>query len=67
MANHADSPRLSHERIEQAARVIDPVFLNTPQFVCEALVEPLRARLTVYVSANANPQNPRRVARHLKR
>jgi threonine dehydratase len=53
MAEHAssppDTPRLSLERIEQAARVIDPVFLNTPQFVCEALVEKLRTRLALKI------------------
>jgi len=29
--------RLSLERIEQAAQIIDPVFMHTPQFVSEPL------------------------------
>ncbi|MGH9961116.1 MAG: hypothetical protein ACREBC_29010, partial [Pyrinomonadaceae bacterium] len=37
--------RLSLERIREAARVIDPVFLNTPQFLAEALSERLGLRL----------------------
>jgi threonine dehydratase len=32
---------ISVERIREAADVIDPVFLNTPQFVCEPLSEQL--------------------------
>jgi threonine dehydratase len=41
--------RLSIERIEQATRVIDPVFLRTPQFVCEPLGEALGARLALKI------------------
>ncbi len=43
------SPRLSIERIEQAARTIDPVFLRSPQFVCEPLGDELGARLALKV------------------
>ena len=41
--------RLSLERIEYAAKVIDPVFLNTPQFVCEPLGEELGMRLVLKI------------------
>jgi threonine dehydratase len=41
--------RLSLGRVEQAARVIDPVFLNSPQFVCEPLSEELGVRLAIKV------------------
>ncbi|MEX2303578.1 MAG: pyridoxal-phosphate dependent enzyme [Bryobacterales bacterium] len=41
--------RLSIERIEQATRVIDPVFLRTPQFVCEPLGEILGVRLALKI------------------
>jgi threonine dehydratase len=41
--------RLSIERIEQATRVIDPVFLRTPQFVCEPLGEALGVRLALKI------------------
>lgn len=41
--------RLSPARIEEAARVVDPVFLNTPQFVSEPLSERLGCELTVKV------------------
>jgi len=40
---------LSLGRVEQAARVIDPVFLNSPQFVCEPLSEELGVRLAIKV------------------
>jgi len=40
---------LSLGRVEQAARVIDPVFLNSPQFVCEPLGEELGVRLAIKV------------------
>jgi threonine dehydratase len=39
--------RLRLEHIEQAAKVIDPVFLNTPQFFCESLSEELGLELIV--------------------
>jgi hypothetical protein len=39
--------RLSIERIEQATKIIDPVFLNSPQFVCEPLSEELGKRLAL--------------------
>lgn len=41
--------RLSIGRIEQAVRVIDPVFLNSPQFVCEPLGEELGVRMAIKV------------------
>jgi len=43
------SYRLSRERIEHAAKVVDPVFLNTPQFVCEPLGEELGLRLALKI------------------
>jgi threonine dehydratase len=41
--------RLSLERIETAARTIDPVFLNTPQFESESLSDDLGMRLILKV------------------
>ncbi len=41
--------RLSVERIEQAASLIDPVFLNSPQFRAEPLEQQLDCRLVVKV------------------
>lgn len=41
--------RLSVERIEQAASVIDPVFLNSPQFRAETLERQLECQLVVKV------------------
>lgn len=41
--------RLSLERIEQAAKIIDPVFLNSPQFVCEPLCEKLGKHLALKI------------------
>lgn len=41
--------RLSLGRVERAARVIDPVFLNSPQFVCEPLGEELGARMAIKI------------------
>ena len=41
--------RLSLERIAQAATVIDPVFLESPQFRAESLDEPLGCRVVVKV------------------
>jgi len=46
--------RLSLERIEAAARTIDPVFLNTPQFESESLSNELRLRLILKVET-VNP------------
>lgn len=43
------APRLSIERIEEAARVIDPVFLRSPQFVCEPLGDVLGATIALKV------------------
>ena len=36
-----DGKRLSLERIEEAARCIDPVFLTSPQYEAEALGDEL--------------------------
>ncbi|HEX4365628.1 MAG TPA: pyridoxal-phosphate dependent enzyme [Rhodopila sp.] len=41
--------RLSLDRIAEAARIIDPVFLASPQFVCEPLSAVLGLRLLVKV------------------
>lgn len=41
--------RLKLENIQQAAQVIDPVFLNTPQFPAESLSEVLGVELVVKV------------------
>src|SRR5687767_797687 len=46
--------RLALERVELAARLIDPVFLHTPQFVCE----PLSAALGVRVALKIETLNP---------
>jgi threonine dehydratase len=43
--------RLSIERIEEAARIIDRVFLRTPQFVCEPLGDVLGARLALKIES----------------
>src|SRR5260370_33341513 len=41
--------RLSVERIEQAAGIIDPVFLNSPQFRAETLEQQLGCHVVVKV------------------
>ena len=41
--------RLCLDRIEAAAAAIDPVFLGTPQFVCEPLGETLGVRLALKI------------------
>jgi threonine dehydratase len=46
--------RLSIERIEEAARVIDPAFTNTPQFLAESLSDQLGLQLVCKVEA-VNP------------
>ena len=46
--------RLSLARIEQAARLIDPVFLDSPQYECEPLSHALGCRLTLKLET-ANP------------
>jgi threonine dehydratase len=46
--------RITLERIEAAARAIDPVFLHTPQWVCEPLAEELGVR----VALKAETLNP---------
>jgi threonine dehydratase len=45
---------LSVERIEEAARVIDPVFLHTPQYVDQQLCAALGREVVVKVET-ANP------------
>jgi threonine dehydratase len=50
----ADGKRLSLERIEEAARCIDPVFLGSPQYEAEALGDELRLKLVCKVET-ANP------------
>lgn len=45
---------ISIERIEEAARVVDPVFMETPQFVCE----PLSDRLGVVTVLKIDCLNP---------
>jgi threonine dehydratase len=45
----SETHRLSLERIAQAATVIDPVFLNSPQFRAESLEQQLDCRLVVKV------------------
>jgi threonine dehydratase len=49
-----DRRRLSLDRIREAAAVIDPVFLDSPQFVAESLGRELGCRLVVKVET-ANP------------
>jgi peptide deformylase len=46
--------RVALDRIVEAARAIDPVFLHSPQFVCEPLAERAGARLTLKVET-VNP------------
>jgi threonine dehydratase len=41
--------RLSIERIDQAAKIIDPIFLNSPQFMCEPLNQELGRRLALKI------------------
>ena len=41
--------RLSLERIREARRIVDPVFLQTPQFLAEPLADALGMRLVVKV------------------
>ena len=41
--------RLSVERIVEAGALIDPVFLNTPQFVCEPLGDALGVRVALKI------------------
>ncbi|MBF6595150.1 MAG: pyridoxal-phosphate dependent enzyme [Thermaceae bacterium] len=41
--------RLSLEHIEEASRIVDPVFLNTPQYNCESLSQVLGLELVVKV------------------
>lgn len=45
----APSSRISLARIDHAATIIDPVFLGTPQFMCEPLGDQLGVRLALKV------------------
>jgi threonine dehydratase len=49
MADALETRRLSVELIAQAATVIDPVFLNSPQFRAESMEKQLDCRLVVKV------------------
>jgi threonine dehydratase len=49
MGDPKESRRLSVDRIARAATVIDPVFLNSPQFRAESLEKQLDCRLVVKV------------------
>jgi threonine dehydratase len=49
-----EAPRLTLPNIERAAAVIDPVFLHTPQFICE----PLGTALGVRVALKVETLNP---------
>jgi threonine dehydratase len=44
-----DAPRITVANIERAAAVIDPVFLHTPQFICEPLASALGVRVALKV------------------
>jgi threonine dehydratase len=46
-ASATKARRITLERIEVAARSIDPVFLHTPQWVCEPLGEELGVRIAL--------------------
>jgi threonine dehydratase len=54
LAPSNNARRITLERIEAAARAIDPVFLHTSQWVCEPLTEELGAR----VGLKAETLNP---------
>ncbi len=49
-----EAHRVTIESIERAFAVIDPVFLHTPQFVCEPLGDALGARVAIKVET-VNP------------
>jgi threonine dehydratase len=49
MGTPAGPHRLSLDRIREAARTIDPVFLHTPQYVCEPLGDSLGVRVLLKV------------------
>jgi threonine dehydratase len=51
LMNVGVTSRLQFERIEEAARIIEPVFLNSPQFRAEQLDGLLDCRLVVKVEA----------------
>jgi threonine dehydratase len=54
VSERAAGGRISPARIEEAARVIDPVFLNSPQFISESLAAQLGVRLLCKVES-VNP------------
>src|ERR1041385_7205377 len=41
--------RLAVERVEEAARVIDPMFLRSPQFICEPLGDALGTQIALKI------------------
>lgn len=43
------SYRLSLERVEYAARTIDPVFLHSSQFICEPLSDELGVQVALKI------------------
>ncbi|HUG53651.1 MAG TPA: threonine/serine dehydratase [Vicinamibacteria bacterium] len=49
MATTPGRGRLSIERVQEAARIIDPVFLRTPQFLCEPLGDSLGMRVALKI------------------
>lgn len=48
-SNLIESSRISLDRIALASEVVDPVFLNTPQYVCESLSSAIGANLLIKV------------------
>lgn len=54
VGNSRPTHRLSLQTIAEAARTIDPVFLNSPQYECEPLSEVLGCRLTLKLESS-NP------------
>src|SRR5215204_7008723 len=54
LASSTNSRRITLDRIEAAAEAIDPVFLHTPQWICEPLGEELGARVALK-SETLNP------------
>ena len=44
-----EAPRITLQNIERAAGVIDPVFLHSPQFICEPLGIALGLRIALKV------------------
>jgi threonine dehydratase len=53
--------RLKLDNIRTAARAIDPVFLNSPQYLADSLSRSLGTKILVKVET-ANPFDPSKVA-----